>query len=265
MKGRDVFVLPFVQYKFSQHHFKEHFHKNYSMGLIIDGAHQLRINNSKSTILKNELKIVNPYDIHIANGALSWTYLNIMPSDSSIREIAQEINDDEIFGEIRFENHIKDPLANQLFINLFRKLNHKMAYEEEFISLISYLLQEHSHIALRPKEIPVNIQKALEYIHTYFLDEISLDTLAVVAGISKYHLVKTFKEKTALTPHQYIMRLRIDYAVTLMSQHNDLSLSMIALECGFSDQSHFIKTFKKYNGYTPSILTKSDYDTCAST
>jgi len=218
-------TLAFVKYQFGQHDFKEHFHQNYSMGLVVDGVHQLKIHRSKKTIVKNELKIINPYDMHVANGALGWTYLNIMPDVNKIRSIAQEISDEEVFGEIRFENHIQDSLANQLFANLFKSLNQNMEYEENFITLIAYLLKEHSCMALHPKEIPVNIQKVIEYIHVYFLDEISLDTLAMVAGISKYHLIKIFKEKTGLSPHQYILRLRVEHAVSLIGRHKELSLS----------------------------------------
>lgn len=257
-------MLTFVKYQFGKHDFKEHFHQNYSMGLVTDGIHQLEIHGTQKTICKNELKIINPYDMHIANGALGWTYLNIMPSFSKIKSIAQEINDDEVHEEIRFKNHIRDTLANQMFVDLFKSLNQNMAYEENLISLIAYLLEEHSCITLYPKEIPVNIQKTIEYIHTYFLEEVSLDTLALVADISKYHLIKVFKEKTGLSPHQYILRLRVEHAVFLIGKHKALPLSMVSAQSGFSDQSHFIKTFKKYNGYTPSVLIKNAYSDYAS-
>ncbi len=68
------------------------------------------------------------------------------------------------------------------------------------------------------KDIPNNIQKSLEYIHQYYLEDISLKILANISTLSKYHFIKVFKLKTGLTPHQYIINLRIEYGLKLIKQ-----------------------------------------------
>jgi AraC-like DNA-binding protein len=244
--------LNFIKHSFKKQEFKKHFHTNYSIGLIIQGIHSLQIENKKSTIIQGEIKIINPYELHIANGNLTWQYLNFMPNEQIIKNIAQDMCDDDINCEIRFKNYIKDTNATQFFLNLFKSLNSKFEYEENLIILISYLLKHYAFDKLDTKQIPKSIQNSIEFIHTYFYDDISLETLSNISNISKYHLIKIFKHKTGLTPHQYIINLRLEYSLKLIKKN--IPLSQVAYECGFSDQSHFIKTFRKYYGLTPSLL-----------
>lgn len=249
---QNIYNHNFVKHAFEKHKFKKHFHKNYSIGLITKGTHKLKIENNDIITIKNEIKIINPYDVHIADGNISWEYLNFMPSKKTIKEIAQDMCDDTIDCEIKFKNNIDDNRAKQYFINLFHLLEKNLEYEESFIILVSYLLKNHVTNDLHIKEIPSNIQQSINYIHNYYLKKISLDVLAKQSKLSKYHFIKVFSQKMGLTPHQYIIGLRLEYAIKLFKRN--IPLSQIALKCGFNDQSHFIRTFKIYYGFTPTNL-----------
>jgi AraC-like DNA-binding protein len=244
--------LNFIKHSFEKQEFKKHFHDNYSIGLILDGVYKLQLNNNNIIAMIGEIKIINPYDLHIADGNLAWQYLNFMPNEEIIKSIAQDMCDNNINCEIKFDNYIKDTNATQYFINLFKSLDSNLEYEENFIILISYLLKNYAFRNLSIKQIPKYIQKSIEYIHMYYLDNISLDILSTLSNLSKYHFIKVFKLKTGLTPHQYILTLRIEYGLKLIKKR--IPLSIVALTCGFSDQSHFIRTFRKHYGLTPSFL-----------
>ena len=69
--------------------------------------------------------------------------------------------------------------------------------------------------------------------------------------MSKYHFCHLFKRSTGLSPHQYVKRVRVQRARQLLAEHR-LSLVEIANELGFSDQSHFTRTFHTVVGVTPS-------------
>lgn len=78
---------------------------------------------------------------------------------------------------------------------------------------------------------------------------ISLDEAAETAGLSRYHFLRVFKKATGVPPHAYRTVKRIEVAKLLINK--GIPISQVALETGFSNQSHFTNTFKNYIGSTP--------------
>ena len=98
---------------------------------------------------------------------------------------------------------------------------------------------------------PRVLRRVREYVEAHLKDTISLDALAGVAGLSKYHFARVFKHSEGVTPHDYVVQSRVRHALELMSS-TELSLSEIALAAGFSDQSHFTHRFRELVGVPPS-------------
>jgi AraC family transcriptional regulator len=94
------------------------------------------------------------------------------------------------------------------------------------------------------------VRKALEYLHDTYAQEFSLDRIAAAAGLSKYYLERVFKKATGLPPHTYMLMLRIEAAKKLLAS-SSMPIAEIAMELGFSDQSHFTNAFKRRTGFTP--------------
>ncbi len=82
-----------------------------------------------------------------------------------------------------------------------------------------------------------------------FKKEFSVDRLSKQVFISKYHLVRTFKQQTGITMHQFYMQNRIRWAKKLLKQKNNIT--KVAIQSDFYDQSHFCRWFKKLVGITP--------------
>jgi AraC-like DNA-binding protein len=104
----------------------------------------------------------------------------------------------------------------------------------------------------------IKIQKVVEYIKENYQKECTLDELSEIAGISRYYLIRIFKHYMGKTPYDYLLDIRIENAKLLLAKGN-ASITDICHECGFNNMSHFIRTFKKKNGITPStykIFTK---------
>lgn len=80
--------------------------------------------------------------------------------------------------------------------------------------------------------------------------KLSLDNIAREVGLSRFHFIRLFKRHIGLSPHQFRIRHRIDAAKLLIQK--GIPLSEIALETGFSDQSHFTNAFRQNTGLTPS-------------
>jgi AraC family transcriptional regulator len=97
---------------------------------------------------------------------------------------------------------------------------------------------------------PRHLRRACDFIVEHLGDDICLDDLAELTGLSCKHFVRAFKQSTGLPPHQYLMLQRIEAAKRRLVD-DTASLADIALGCGFADQSHFTATFRKTVGVPP--------------
>ncbi|GFE66169.1 helix-turn-helix transcriptional regulator [Litoreibacter roseus] len=96
-----------------------------------------------------------------------------------------------------------------------------------------------------------------EYLKEEFCNDIDLAQLADVAGLSKYHFLRAFKSSFQRTPMAEVTERRLSHAADHLRE-NRLSITQIALKCGFSDHSHFSATFKRRFGVTPSRYRRMD-------
>ena len=94
------------------------------------------------------------------------------------------------------------------------------------------------------------VSRALkDYMQVDFHKSITLSDLAVVAGLSEFHLQRMFRHTHGLSPHAFLTEVRIENAIEMMLKGE--SLSQVAFDCGFSHQSHFNRVFKQHTGATP--------------
>lgn len=96
-----------------------------------------------------------------------------------------------------------------------------------------------------------SIHRLDEYIRSNLAACLTLSDLANVSGFSKRHFVRAFSESFGLTPHQYVLSLRIDQARRRLVETCD-DITEVALGCGFSNAQHFATRFRKVTGVAPS-------------
>jgi AraC family transcriptional regulator len=106
---------------------------------------------------------------------------------------------------------------------------------------------------LENKLSPRTWRMVRDYIEDHLDSDLGLTDLAEVAGLSPFHFARCFKETTGSSPHQYVIARRVERARTLLAS-SQLGLAQIAAQCGFSDQSHLSRQFKRSFGVTPASL-----------
>lgn len=94
------------------------------------------------------------------------------------------------------------------------------------------------------------LREAIAYIQEHLGEEISLEAIASHLKMSQYYFCHLFKQSMGVSPYQYVLRQRIDRAKQLLKQRQ-LAITDVALECGFANQTHFTKHFRKLTGTTP--------------
>jgi transcriptional regulator of acetoin/glycerol metabolism len=100
-----------------------------------------------------------------------------------------------------------------------------------------------------------SLRRVRDYVENHLNGDVSLGTLARVAGLSDSHFARAFRQAEGVTPHTYVLQRRVARARKMMVE-SDLSLAEIALAAGFADQSHLARRFRQQTGLTPDRFRK---------
>ena len=114
--------------------------------------------------------------------------------------------------------------------------------QKEYLSRAGQKKESHSRIS--------QIKAAIDYIASNYQEQILLEDLARISGLSSKYFCKYFRVVTGKTPIDYVNFYRIDVACYLLEQRK-FSITEVANQCGFNDISYFIRCFKKYKDCTP--------------
>ena len=121
------------------------------------------------------------------------------------------------------------------------------------------------HYAEEPVELntPVGglsqdrLRAVLRFIDLNLAEDLSLNLLAEKAGLSAYHFARMFKESTGTSPHQYVLRCRVERARLLLQVSGGRAVD-VATKVGFSDQGHLARHFKRAYGITPEVFLRTE-------
>ncbi len=104
----------------------------------------------------------------------------------------------------------------------------------------------------------------IEYIHANASGNISLAAMAKIAEVTPHHFASLFTKETGLSPHQYVLRVRIDRA-KIHLKDSGLSIAEVSRLIGFRTQEHFTKVFRRVVGVTPTKFREELADSAGET
>ena len=173
--------------------------------------------------------------------------------DAGLANIAGVLAREALRGEVGSPLYAES-LANLLAVHLLR---HYAERAEGGALVASSAVQE--TVAVGPRETrgrnavqPRAVADAVAFIHDNCTREISLGDIAAAASLSPFHLARVFKQALGVSPHQYLIQLRVNSARWLLSAGSgERSLAELANAVGFADQSHLTRHFKRVLGVTP--------------
>lgn len=254
--------MPYVETRrscFSRTCYKSHSHPTFSIGAIDEGNSVFQSSfGTAQKISAGTLVIVPAHIEHSCNPLpdQAWSYQMLHLDISWLNQWYAEFQKEGF--DLNLPQHrpliIKDENLYQAFSDMNETLfdSQKLIFEKEQ-SLIYCLTQ-----LLLPHFILEEIQKT-QYLYESFLDLIhiiksserfiSLEELAQQVGLSRYAIIRLFKANVGLTPHAFQINLKINQARAQLKQ--GIPLAELAVNLGFSDQSHFHKAFKAHTGITP--------------
>lgn len=104
------------------------------------------------------------------------------------------------------------------------------------------------------------IQAAKNWMDEHFHENIQIEEVAAQVSLSRFYFSRRFREETGLSPHEYLLNLRLSYAKLQLSESDD-SIEEIAYDCAFCSASNLIRAFKKSTGLTPYQFRKTVFIT----
>ena len=119
-------------------------------------------------------------------------------------------------------------------------------------ALVLSLLKEQPQLTVETFDKPQSFNWIKSYLSFHLAEPLSVTEMAEHAHLSASRFSKLFHQHFGLSPHQYLLHMRIQHAQSLLN-HTNLALEQIAGYCGFADVHHFAKSFKKRVGCSPGV------------
>ena len=195
-----------------------------------------------TTVNQNEIFVINKNQPH----AITQT----APHDYIVITVKGKLDN------VVFENVINTDACRGLFLKLFHTLkdNNNPNISENWQNLYTYLTDTHKlSDSLTIQED--FIKKSLEYIQLNYQKQIAVDDIAAHACMSTFHFCRLFKQLMGLSPHNYLRQYRLSQSYAHLQ--NNTPVFDTAIETGFYDSSHFIKTFHSYMAVSPKKYQES--------
>jgi AraC family transcriptional regulator len=153
---------------------------------------------------------------------------------------------------------VRDPLIEQMGLALYRELQSSgsegsLYAESMSIALSAHLLQNYSAARLAPIVGLLSArdtQTVKDYIEANLDAALTIAELSEVVNLSTHHFSELFRRTIGLTPHQYVLKIRIERAMVLL-QSTHQPIVNIAQQVGFQTQSHFTRIFRGHTQMTP--------------
>ena len=171
--------------------------------------------------------------------------------------------DEASVGALSYERALEDPLLAEIGCAVASELQTEtstgsLLVEALASSLAARLAQKYVSASASRSIVSLTgegldrrrLYRVLEYIETNLEGNLTLDRMASIACLSRFHFARAFKQAVGQSPHRYVSTRRLDRAKALLTQ-GDRSLVDIALSLGFSNQANFTRAFKQATGHSP--------------
>jgi len=254
---RDRDSVEFLQGRYRDFVFAPHSHDRDLISVVTGGALEIVEPRRQAIATSGQVVLFNHDRVHCGQGAHSegWAILSVYLPPNVLNEIAREIGASS-GGTIGFPKIVADDpaLAKKLVaLHTACDVRHDgLARDSRLLEIVTAVLIRH---AGRPFHLPVvgaesrAVRTARDFLDSHFTQSVSLTELSQRCGVSRYWLIKAFKAALGVPPYAYLTNLRVRYAMALLREGSEIA--EVSLACGFADQSHLTRTFKRSIGITP--------------
>ena len=246
---------------FVTHAYAPHTHDTYVIGNIEKGCEAWATRGRRHFAGPGDLVFNQPLDVH--DGAPvdgGYSYRMTYPGVDFIRLVAGAVSGRVVSGTPFFrEPVVHDPEGARLFAAAHAALEEGLdglAGEELLLRAYARCLVLYADIPQAPLgREPGPVGRIRSLIEARYAEDLRLDDLAAVAGLSTHHLIRVFRREVGLTPHAYMVDVRVRRAQDRLRAGR--APAEVAAAVGFADQAHLTRAFKARLGVTPGAYRRA--------
>ena len=246
---------------FRTHIYSAHTHETYVVGTVHAGCETWNARGARHYAGPGDVLFNLPLDVH--DGAPfgeGYSYRMTYPTVAFMQQVASGVCGRTVTATPTFKaSVVRDPDGARLFIGAHTALERgldALAGEELLLRAYGRWLALHADIqpAMLGRE-PGPIARVREAIEQRYAESLLLTELAHIARLSTYHLIRAFRAEIGLTPHAYLVDVRVRRARELLRL--GLAPAAVALHVGFADQAHLTRAFKARIGVAPGAYRRA--------
>jgi AraC-like DNA-binding protein len=241
--------------RFVRHAYRPHSHPTWTVAVVERGAARFALDATHQRAGEGELFVLEPEAVHTGMAAVpeGWAYkvLYIDPGivhdwaerDGSAPRAARWV----VFRDVALRDALERAHAA-----LSTERSSDLAIDEAVLGAVAALrphLRPEPPRHGRDRAEHAAVRRARLHLHDRWDQRVTLAELATAAGLSRFELVRRFREQNGVTPHAFQTNLRVDYARGLLAAGE--APAAVAAFCGFADQPHLTRVFKRAVGVTP--------------
>lgn len=241
-----------------QHRFSRHSHSGYALGVIEQGALGFFYKGENLVASPGIINLVVPDEPHDGQPLTEhgWTYRMFYFEPQLLQAMSMEFLNRYDYLPFFKSGTIDDPDLAQMIRQTHTLFENSQSTQLERESglmhmLIQFILR---HADDQPQLLKMSyefkrIARVCDYIQDNFSKNLTLNQLAGIAYLSPYHFLRIFQKQKHISPHAFLIQIRIQHAKFWLAEGK--SIAQVAMETGFTDQSHFHRHFKRTVGITP--------------
>ena len=244
-----------LQARFVSHAYVPHSHPTWTVAVVHHGAARFEVEMTQQRADRGELFVLEPDAVHTGMAAVpeGWAYKVLYLDPALLHE--WEERDDPAPRAARWvvfrDRALRDSLL-RMHAALALDPQPGGLHLEEAVVLAIDALRPHLRpgpSALRGGYEHAAVRRARAHLAEHWDRPVSLAALSSVTGLSRFELVRRFRQQTGLTPHAFQTNLRVGRARSMLSAGEPIAA--VAAACGFADQPHLTRTFRRAVGITP--------------
>ncbi len=255
---RDMAML---KARFRRHRYDLHTHPTYVIALVTQGCERVRIGRRREEVPTGTVLVVNPEEVHDGEAGCEagWTYRTFYPTVALMEDTARELglNATPLFPPAR----LHDPLLAWRLASAHATAEQGDAEsaEETMLLALRRLILGHAD-GCRSVRLLMQSGSARrfavyqEMVENDPTGEFALDGFARATGVTRFQVIRDFKQVAGLTPTAYVRDRRVRLACRLIER--GATLAFAAASAGFADQSHFCRLFRRARGFTPGLFQR---------
>jgi AraC-like DNA-binding protein len=247
--------------RFVRHAYRPHSHSTWTVAVVERGAARFELDATQQRANEGELFVLEPEAVHTGMAAVpeGWAYKVLYIEPTLLHDWAER--DGNAPGAARwvvFRDRALRSALERAHAALASEPAGDLAVDEAVFGAVAAL---RPHLRPGPRERGryraehAAVRRARAYLSERWDQPVTLAELGAASGLSRFELVRRFREQNGVTPHAFQSNLRVDRARRLLA--GGVAPAAVAAACGFADQPHLTRVFKRAVGVTPGLYARA--------